>query len=68
LLAGAAFEECLQLAPQWRHSLAQPGAVAVLLEVVPGREEARRDFESLLPEALLGFESFALGAEVADQV
>ena len=67
-LAGVAVEEWFQLGLQRGDPLAQLGAVAVCLEVVPGLKEARRDLESCLAEALLGLEPFALGGEVADQV
>jgi hypothetical protein len=65
-LASTALEEWLQLVSEGRHPLDQPGAIALSLEIIPGREEVPRDLEPRLTESLSGLEPFALGGEVAD--
>ena len=55
--------------PLERRDLAlQAGAVAVGVEVIPGREQTLGDVESPLAELLLGGEPLGVGGQVADQV
>src|SRR6266540_3669809 len=68
LFARGLFERRLQLLLERADPFDQAGTIAVLRELVPGREQASCDREAGRAELLLSGEPLAVGGEVPDEV
>ena len=68
LALGALSKQHLELALERRHRALQPSAVSVLLELLPGAEQAAGYVGAPLAEFLLRGQPLGVGGEVSDQV